>query len=85
MNNIKLSQAKAMKQLYALTTKRTIDLSLSENPLGCSPLVLAASKNLKVNFNDSFFRISVRTHDINLRFIQKISSSSYGSKLKEPR
>lgn len=52
MNNIKLSQAKAMKQLYALTTKRTIDLSLSENPLGCSPLVLAASKNLKVNFND---------------------------------
>ena len=52
MNNIKLSQAKAMKQLYAFTTKRAIDLSLSENPLGCSPLVLAAAKNLTVNIND---------------------------------
>ncbi|HOC07709.1 MAG TPA: histidinol-phosphate transaminase, partial [Candidatus Woesebacteria bacterium] len=52
MNNIKLSQAKTMKQLYAFTTKRAIDLSLSENPLGCSPLVLAAAKNLTVNIND---------------------------------
>lgn len=47
-----LVQPRAMKKLYALTEKRPIDLSLSENPLGCSPLVSSAFKDLKINFND---------------------------------
>lgn len=33
-----------MKKLYALTEKRPIDVSLSENPLGCSPMVSSALK-----------------------------------------
>lgn len=41
-----------MKKLYALTEKRPIDVSLSENPLGCSPLVYGALNKLRVNFND---------------------------------
>ncbi len=41
-----------MKKLYALTEKRPIDLSLSENPLGCSPLVSRALKNIQIKFND---------------------------------
>lgn len=43
---------RAMRKLYALGQKRPIDLSLSENPLGCSPLVSSALKNIKVDFND---------------------------------
>lgn len=42
----------SMKKLYAFGEKRSIDLSLSENPLGCSPLVGIALKKLKFNFND---------------------------------
>ena len=45
-------QPRAMKKLYALGEKRSIDLSLSENPLGCSPMVASALKKVKVNFND---------------------------------
>lgn len=45
-------QPRAMKKLYAFTEKRSIDLSLSENPLGCSPLVLNALKNIEMVFND---------------------------------
>ena len=41
-----------MKKLYALGEKRSIDLSLSENPLGCSPMVASALKKVRVNFND---------------------------------
>ena len=52
MNKTQVIQAKAMKKLYALTTKRAIDLSLSENPLGCSPLVTATLDNLKTSLND---------------------------------
>lgn len=43
---------RGMKQLYALGKKRSIDLSLSENPLGCSPLVLRALKTLTMVTND---------------------------------
>ncbi|MCC6711362.1 MAG: histidinol-phosphate aminotransferase family protein [Candidatus Pacebacteria bacterium] len=42
----------SMKKLYAFGEKRAIDLSLSENPLGCSPLVTGALKNIKVVLND---------------------------------
>jgi len=45
-------QSRAMNKLYALTEKRSIDLSLSENPLGCSPMVSSALKQLLINFND---------------------------------
>lgn len=41
-----------MKDLYALTEKRSIDLSLSENPLGCSPRVIRAFKSLELVLND---------------------------------
>lgn len=47
-----LVQPRAMKKLYALAEKRPIDLSLSENPLGCSPSVLRALKNIEIKFND---------------------------------
>lgn len=43
---------RGIKQLYAFGEKRSIDLSLSENPLGCSPLVAKKLKELKCNFND---------------------------------
>lgn len=43
---------RAMKKIYALGKKRSIDLSLSEDPLGCSPVVFSALKNMKINFND---------------------------------
>ncbi len=52
MKNTKLTQPRGMKKLYALTEKKPIDLSLSENPLGCSPLVSSALKNIKMGFND---------------------------------
>jgi histidinol-phosphate aminotransferase len=48
----KQNQARGMKKLYALGTKRTIDLSLSENPLGCSPLVAKKLKSNNFAFND---------------------------------
>ncbi len=40
-----------MKKVYALTKKRAVDLSLSENPLGCSPLVTNALNDIKIKFN----------------------------------
>ncbi len=43
-----ISAPRGMKQLYALGEKRPIDLSLSENPLGCSPLVSAAFRGLRI-------------------------------------
>ncbi len=46
------TQPRAMKKLYALTEKRPLDLSLSENSLGCSPLVSDALSELRVEFND---------------------------------
>lgn len=52
MKNNKTSQPRAMRKLYALTEKRPINVSLSENPLGCSPLVASALQQLKVDFND---------------------------------
>lgn len=52
MKNNKPIQLRAMKKLYALTEKRPIDVSLSENPLGCSPLVSCALKRLEIDFND---------------------------------
>jgi len=52
MNNQQTTQSRAMKKLYALTEKRPIDVSLSENPLGCSPLVSGAIKTMKIHFND---------------------------------
>ncbi len=52
MKNKQASQSRAMKKLYALTEKRAIDLSLSENPLGCSPLVSRALKKIEIDFND---------------------------------
>lgn len=52
MKNNKSIQPRAMKKLYALTEKRPIDVSLSENPLGCSPLVSCALKRLEIDFND---------------------------------
>jgi histidinol-phosphate aminotransferase len=45
-------QPRAMKKLYALTEKKQIDLSLSENPLGCSPLVSSALKKIAVQMSD---------------------------------
>jgi len=42
---------KPQNRLYALTEKRPIDLSLSENPLGCSPMVSNALKQLNVELN----------------------------------
>ena len=39
-------------QLYAFGKKLPIDMSLSENPLGCSPRVINALKKLTFNFND---------------------------------
>lgn len=41
-----------MQKLYAFGEKRKIDLSLSENPLGCSPRVSSALKTMKIDFND---------------------------------
>lgn len=48
----KQNQPRGMKKLYALGTKRAIDLSLSENPLGCSPLVAKRLKSNNFAFND---------------------------------
>lgn len=48
----KQNQPRGMKKLYALGTKRAIDLSLSENPLGCSPLVAKKLKRNNFAFND---------------------------------
>lgn len=48
----KQKKPRGMKQVYALGKKRKIDLSLSENPLGCSSLVLRALKMNEVVFND---------------------------------
>jgi histidinol-phosphate aminotransferase len=48
----KQNQPRGMKKLYALGTKRAIDLSLSENPLGCSPLVAEKLKSNNFAFND---------------------------------
>ena len=48
----KLSQPRGMKQLYALGEQRPIDLSLSENPLGCSLRVVSALKSMEIKFND---------------------------------
>ena len=52
MKNNRPNQPRAMKKLYALTEKRPIDVSLSENPLGCSPMVSSALKQMQVDFND---------------------------------
>lgn len=52
MKKQKLFQPRAMQKLYALTEKRAIDLSLSENPLGCSPRVSSALKKIQVDFNN---------------------------------
>lgn len=52
MKNNKPNQPRAMKKLYALTEKRPIDVSLSENPLGCSPIVSSALQQLQIDFND---------------------------------
>lgn len=52
MSNKKITQPRAMQAMYALTEKRPIDLSLSENPLGCSPMVSDALKRLAVDFNN---------------------------------
>jgi histidinol-phosphate aminotransferase len=41
----KKNQTKINNQHYAETKKQLIDLSLSENPLGCSPMVHEAIKN----------------------------------------
>ncbi len=40
------NENKGMQQLYAFGKKSKIDLSLSENPLGCSPLVSYAIKSM---------------------------------------
>lgn len=45
-------QSRTMRRMYALSKKRAIDLSLSENPLGCSPLVIRALKKIQVRFNN---------------------------------
>lgn len=37
-------QPRGMRQLYSLGLKQPLDMSLSENPLGCSPLVRRALK-----------------------------------------
>ncbi len=42
----------SMKQLYAFGKKRKIDLSLSENPLGCSPVVAMALGKTNFQIND---------------------------------
>lgn len=38
------------QSLYALEKKGSIDLSLSENPLGCSPIVLKSLKRMSKEF-----------------------------------
>ncbi len=43
---------RGMRQLYALGKKRKFDLSLSENPLGCSPKVGKFLGNSFSNFSD---------------------------------
>lgn len=45
MNNTTQSQI-SFRKLYAFGKKLPIDLSLSENPLGCSPRVVMALKNI---------------------------------------
>lgn len=45
-------QLVSLKKLYAFGKKRNIDLSLSENPLGCSPMVAVALKEANFAFND---------------------------------
>lgn len=45
-------QPRGMKKLYALGNKLAIDVSLSENPLGCSPLVSKALKNIELTLNE---------------------------------
>lgn len=52
MKNNRIIQPRAMKKMYAFTEKRPIDVSLSENPLGCSPLVMSALKQLRIDLND---------------------------------
>ena len=47
-----IQQSRGMRKLYAFGIKRTIDLSLSENPLGCSPLVTRVLRNNTIAFND---------------------------------
>lgn len=46
-----ISKPRGMKNLYAAGEKNTIDLSLSENPLGCSPLVLKKMQDSTFVFN----------------------------------
>lgn len=50
MNQSKIP-VRSFQQLYALQPKGNIDLSLSENPLGCSPRVVRTFRKLRVNFN----------------------------------
>ena len=47
-----IQQSRGMRKLYAFGKKRSIDLSLSENPLGCSPLVTRVLQNNTIALND---------------------------------
>lgn len=52
MSEQKAKQLRGMRKLYALGTKRSIDLSLSENPLGCSSVVAEKFVASNFAFND---------------------------------
>jgi histidinol-phosphate aminotransferase len=52
MKTQKKTPAKGFQKLYAFQVRGEIDLSVSENPLGCSPLVVNAFRRLKPHFND---------------------------------
>mgnify|MGYP000321368639 CR=1 FL=1 len=59
-----------MKKLYAFGSKKSLDLSLSENPLGCSPRVSSTFRKLKINFNDY---PKVNGNDLKKALSQKLS------------
>ncbi|MCB9813345.1 MAG: histidinol-phosphate aminotransferase family protein [Pseudomonadales bacterium] len=52
MKKINKNNKISFKNLYAFGKKALIDLSLSENPLGCSPLVLKEFKIMNLKLND---------------------------------
>ena len=69
MKNIKI-KPRGMKKLYAFGSKKSLDLSLSENPLGCSPRVSSTFRKLKINFNDY---PKVNGNDLKKALSQKLS------------
>lgn len=50
-NKQKMQSTNTMQKTYALIEKKAVDLSLSENPLGCSPLVVSALKDMQIELN----------------------------------